>query len=123
MNKCKRMLIDIYRCDFYLIIGDVNFGNKKLDRLCCLNGDPLEDGYGGMTVFDDSGQLIAIYLPGWECLPSEIRNLVHESVHAASLVLNTTGVEHDIDNQEPLTYLTDTIFYECYNQLNKWINK
>lgn len=40
------------------------------------------------------------------------RTLCHESVHAAWEILRYVGVDSDIDNQEPLAYLTDWIFNE-----------
>lgn len=45
------------------------------------------------------------------------RVVVHESVHAAWAVLDIIGTTSDRDNQEPLAYLTDFIFFEAKRAL------
>lgn len=57
---------------------------------------------------------IVIYLPK-KCL----RTACHESVHGAFSLLDKLSCSIDVDNQEPLAWLTDYIFSCCQDFMRR----
>lgn len=69
-----------------------------------------------------NGQGVNIFVPDTSPSytdPDFLRCLSHEATHGAIHILTVTGVNFDFDNQEPLCYLQDYIFSECYRRILK----
>lgn len=61
----------------------------------------------GMTVMIESIGLVVVIVSD-----NSSRTMCHESIHAAWEVLRYAGVDSNVNNQEPLAYLTDWIYHE-----------
>jgi len=62
-----------------------------------------------IEIFNDSKHAILI----WTRDKSDIPSLVHEVVHAAGWIMQKRGWTYDYDNDEPFTYLVQSIMKEA----------
>jgi hypothetical protein len=54
--------------------------------------------------------LFIIHAGRWANEPKYLAALAHEAVHIASYIFRRAGARHDMENEEPYTYLVQNIF-------------
>ena len=74
-------------------------------------GIEIEERSRGLTASGPNGIVI------WIESPQYLGALAHESVHAAKFLFNYKGVQPSNENDEPLAYLVQFIFENCYKRI------
>lgn len=105
-KKALRFVADIYQQEFFFL--------KYWSREQFENTLGIDSSYcGAMTVFKDG----KVYIWVEDVTGEGVSHLVHECIHAANFTLGTRGIKISTKNDEAQTYLTQWIFYQCYNSL------
>lgn len=68
----------------------------------------------GHLVTKDGVHYVILFAEKWD-----IGAIVHECVHAASFIFSHAGITHDLENEEPYTYLVQRIFEACLGEHNE----
>ena len=78
-----------------------------------------KDAVGSTIYVNKKGAGAIIFLRKWESTPKSYAVLVHEIVHAASLIIDNIGIDESKSVPETLCYLVDYIFENAIRQLEK----
>lgn len=93
------------------------------DAILTITDDPTVKEVGKDLDFPSPMCILGVYKQQWNpviYLPrGNLREAVHESVHAAVTLLDKLWVKVDVDNQEAVAYLTDFIFSKCYDFIER----
>lgn len=126
MNKVQKIIsIDIYRRDVFLV---VNHSHKELEvelmkylskgevkRTMKACREIQRD--GAITVLHGNGGVL-VYLPIYHGNESGIAKLAHEMLHAASFIIEETGMSFSHHTQEAYAHLLEYLMSESMKALN-----
>lgn len=118
-NKPHWFYEEIYGVNIYFAPG---YQKKDVEAsiLCTFKREiKIRDGYGGVTIEFEFENRYGIYIWLDEDIKSNynLKNLHHEIIHAAGMILDRAGVHASFDNDEPLTYLSSWLFGKCLEKL------
>ena len=111
MKKINVFYSDIYKEGFVFFPGytqkQLNLALKKLKI-----EEPIEiDGCDGQTIF--CKDFVVIWSKHKDKSIESLSTLVHESVHAANMILDHKGIPMTLENDESQAYLVEWIFENC----------
>lgn len=120
--KLHGFLNPIYPRRIYVVKGNINekwlndrfFKASNDERLEISKDDYSAIVYNDIVGYREDGKYgILIYIKK----KLEVKDIAHESVHAAATLFEDIGAYFDFDNQEPFTYLVGWIA-DCISQVN-----
>lgn len=99
-----------WRTNFYFCLG---FSEKDM-KAYMLDSFQHETEFGSANgrCFECRNNDHSIYII-WTRKKTDYGSLMHECIHAAGMALDQRGWKYDADNDEPLTYLAQTIFEQA----------
>ena len=106
-KKPHHFYCELYFQNFYFCPG------WKRQELNEYFGVQIDEYAKGVTLATGNGIII------WIESPKYLGALCHEAVHAAKFLFVQKGVIASNDNDEPLAYLVQFIFENCYKKIKK----
>lgn len=108
-NRKFSIDLDVWGAVIHVVVSDsrdeaVSCYHKKIDEHVQFKGSP-SNGCVGSVLIEDSNKSVVL----WLSHRAGTRALVHESIHAAFHILESSGVPVTSENQEALCYLSDFI--------------
>ncbi len=85
---------------------------KKLDEN---SKKSLLDTKGGGLILHDTGTCV-IYIPKFKNNSLYYGMITHELLHACFFILDYVGVDYNVNNQEPFTYLMEYLTCQLYDK-------
>jgi hypothetical protein len=115
MKKPYIFYSDLYKENFLFMPGYTQKQINSLFKKLKIEDPPKVENCEGTTDFYDG--FIVIWSKHKDKSQESILNLVHESVHAANLILDFKGIPISLENDETQAYLIEWIFENCYKVL------
>lgn len=115
MKKATTFYSDLFKEGFVFLPGYTQKQvNTFLKRFKVEDSIEIE-GCEGLTVF--SQNFVIIWSKYKDKSIESLTTLVHESVHAANMILDHKGIPMSLENDESQAYLVEWIFENCYKVL------
>ncbi len=109
--KIKKLKDTIFPADVYVVLFE---DDKELAKKFNVHLEGKHDA----CVFDINGRIYMAVRPD-----VTLKVLVHEAVHVVNYIFNDCGQKLDSYNDEVQAYLTEYIFQQAYEYLNKEFSK
>ena len=115
-KKYKKIPVSVYNATVW-VVTDVDEAIKLAWRVLRMVVDPDDFGNAkGLCMFSPAGDVV------WLPPGSSAGTIAHECTHAALNIFRRRGVDVDLNNQEPTTYLIGYLVNavtEAHRELNK----